>query len=223
MVSFLSEARFKGAFEGFTEFKVVGDRNVLDIALGGVIFYEFLVIVFGGVEGFQGFYFGDDLAGPFVGCGECGDLIVDDLLFFGGIIENDVAVLGADIVALAVELGGVDAGEESFDEGLEGDLRWVVKDLYGFGVTGGSGTDFFIAGVFGGAAGEAGDGVADAHEALEDDLRMPEAAFGEIGGLFIWRGRAGVFCGDGGLGLGAGDKKKDRGDGGKDLFHFKIA
>ena len=217
------ETGFEGAFEGFAEFEVVGDGDVADVALVGVVFDVFLVIVFGGVEGGEGFYLGHDLAGKFVSGGEGSDLVVDDLLFFGVAIEDHVAVLGADVISLAVEFGGVDAGEEGFDQCFEGDLCGVVEYFDGLGVAGGAGADFFVARIFGGAAGETGYGVANAGEALEDDLGVPEAAFREVGGLFVGSGGAGVFCGDiDGLGLAAGDEEEDGGESGQEVFHFNM-
>ena len=68
----------------------------MDVGVVRVVFDIFLVIGFGGVKGFEGLHFGDDLRGIFVGGRQSGDLVVDDLFFLVIAIEDDRAVLGAD-------------------------------------------------------------------------------------------------------------------------------
>jgi hypothetical protein len=63
------------------------------------------------------------------------------------------------------------------------------------------------------AAGVAGDGVANAYEALEDDLGMPETPFGEVGDGFVRRRFVGFFDGDIDLlGLTAGGQEEEKGE-----------
>lgn len=121
---------------------------------------------------------------------------------------------------LPVEFSRVDAGEKGFDECFKGDLCRVIENFNGFCVTGRAGAHIFVARVFGGAAGKTGYGVADPEQALEDDLGVPEAAFGEVGGLFIGGRWARVFGGDGHLGLTAGYHEEDGAEGEEETFHI---
>jgi len=212
---------FEGAFEGFAEFLVFGDADVLDVWVVRVVFDIVLVVGFCGVEVFEGFHFGDDLSGEFVGGGEFGDLVVNDLFFAGVAIEDDGAVLGADVISLAVELSGVDAGEEGLDEGGEGYFGGVIIYLDGFGVAGSAGLHLLVVRVQVVAAGIARYDVSDAGEAFEDDLGVPEAAFGEVGDLFVGGSRAGVFGRNLHIGLGsaAGDQEEDGAEGEEEAFH----
>ena len=95
--------------------------------------------------------------------------------------------------SLAVDFGRIFAGEIGGHEGSEGYLRRIIIYLYGFCVPGRAGADLFIVRVFIGTAGVTGNGISDAEQALEDDLGMPEAAFGKVGHLFIRRRFAGFF------------------------------
>src|SRR6185437_3982805 len=145
---------------------------------------------FGGVEGPEGLDLGDDLAGVFFFGRETGDLVLYYLFFLWVPVESYRPVLCAFVRALAVEFSRVHRSEECPHERGEGYLRGVVIHLDRFGVTSGAGADLFIIGVGVGASAVAGDRIADAFEALEDDIGMPEAPFGEIGdGLF----RAGLI------------------------------
>lgn len=193
----------------------------MHVGVVGVIFDIILVVGFGGVEAIEGFHFGDDLPGEFVGGGEFGDLVIYDLLFVGVAVENDGAVLGTDVISLAVELGRVDAGEECFDEGGEGYFGRVIVYLDGFGVAGGAGLYFFVVRMEVVAARVARYDISYTDEAFEDDLGVPEASFGKVGGLLIGGGFSRVFGWDGGcLGLAAGDEEEDGGKSEKEAFHI---
>jgi hypothetical protein len=75
--------------------------------------------------------------------------------------------------------------------------------------------------VFVGAAGVTGYGVPYANEALENDLCVPEAAFGEISHCFVGSGFAQFFFWYvNGLGLAAGGQEKYSAEREKELFHI---
>jgi hypothetical protein len=78
-------------------------------------------------------------------------------------------------------------------------------------MAGGAGGDFFVVGMEVIAARKAGYDISYADEAFEDDFGVPEAAFGEVGYLFVGRGFPGVFGRDIRVGLGsaAGYQKED--------------
>ena len=79
------------------------------------------MVVFAGVEGFEGRDFGDDGVGEGVGGGELRDVGFGDSLLIGGAEEDGGAVGGAGVGALAVEGGGVVDGEEDAEELAVGD------------------------------------------------------------------------------------------------------
>ena len=93
--------------------------------------------------------------------------------------EDDAAVLGAPVGALAVELGGIVEGEEELEELGVGDAVGVVGELDDFGVAGEVGADGVVAGVVSGAAFVADGGFKDAGNLLEFCFDSPEAACAE--------------------------------------------
>ena len=97
--------------------------------------------------------------------------------------EDGGAVLGADIVALAVEGGGIVDGEEDVQQVGVRDAGRVEGDLHDLGMTGATGADLLVAGVGGGAAGITGDDIRDANHLVEDGFEAPEAAAGKDGCL----------------------------------------
>ena len=192
-------------FEGF-DFGVVADH---DVGVVGILEGVVLVVVFAGVEGFEGGDLGDDgVRKDFFG-GELGDVGVGYALLVGGAEEDGGAVGGALVGALAVEGGGVVDGEEDAEELAVGDARGVVDDFDGLGVVSGFGGDLIVGGGGGFAAGLARGGLEDSLDALEDGLRAPEAASCEDGFFFVGRGGEGCvyFRGrDGAVGCcGAGE------------------
>ena len=102
---------------------------------------------------------------------------------FGRGGEDGGAVLGADVVALAVEGGGIVDGEEDVQQVGVGDASGVEGDADDLGMTGAPGADLVVGGVGGGATGIAGDDIGDAEDLVEDGFEAPEAAAGEDGGL----------------------------------------
>ena len=130
-------------FQGF-DFWVVADH---DVGVAGIVEGVVLVVGLGVVEAFEGGELGDDGLGEGVGDFELGDVGGADLSLLVGGVEDGGAVGGADIVALAIELGGVvDDGEEDLEEFAVGDPGGVVDDFYGFGVAGGFGGDLVVGG-----------------------------------------------------------------------------
>jgi len=147
----------------------------VDVAVGGfaVFVVVVLVVVFGGPEGGGGGEFGFDVEGLLA---ELVDELLGDAFLVGVEVEDGGAVLGADVGALAVELGEVVCFEEEAGEGFEGGFGGVEEDFDGFGVSGGVGADLGVGGVLGVASGVAYGGGDDAGGALEVVLGAPEAS-----------------------------------------------
>ena len=95
--------------------------------------------------------------------------------------EDGGAVLGAHVVALAVEGGGVVNGEEDVQDIGVGDLRGVEGDAHDFRVTSAAGTHLLVGGIDVGTAGVTGDDIGDAGDLVEDGFEAPEASAGEDG------------------------------------------
>ena len=104
------------------------------------------MIVLRGVEVFVGLDGGDDGLGEGAGFVDL-VLVVFRFLPAGMRVENDAAVLGPLVISLTVEGGGVVGLPEYFQEFVVADLRWVVDDLAGFGVSGISFGDLVVGGV----------------------------------------------------------------------------
>ena len=205
---------FDFVFEVFEDFLDLGKGDGLDVAVAGVFAGKVLVIGLGEVEALEGFDGGDDGAGEGLGVVELLDVGLGDAFLVVVFVEDGAAVLGAAVGALAVEGGGVVAGEEDAEELAVGDFRGVVGDADGFGVTGVAVADALVVGGVGGAAGVTGDDVLDALEGFEDGLSAPEAAAGNDHCLF------GVVLGcgeiDGGFGeVGGGLGGEGAGDAGE--------
>jgi len=137
------------------------------------------VVVFGGVEGFEGDDFGDDGVGPQVLGFQVLDSFFGDGFLLLGVVEDGGAVLGADVVALAVEGGGVVDGEEDVQEDSVGDMSGVKGDAHDLGVTGVPGADLLVGGINVGTAGITGDDISYACDLVEDGFEAPEATAGE--------------------------------------------
>ena len=127
-------------------------------------------------------------------------------------VENHGAILRALIGALAVEFRGIVRDrEENAQQFAVGDLRRIVDDLHGFGVSGLAGADHFIFGVLDRAARVAGSGADHTFHMLENRLDAPETATrhhrclltGNRGQLGVLRGR-GNGCSGAGFGVAGG-------------------
>src|SRR5512139_574331 len=103
--------------------------------------------------------------------------------------ENRRAVLSADVVALAVELGRVVQREEHLQQVAVRNHVWVEAHLHHLGVAGVAVADVLVGRVLRVAPHVAGDGGFDAAQAVEHRFEAPEAAAGE-GGDFTWHGIA---------------------------------
>ena len=113
-----------------------------------------------------------------------------------GVIEDGGPVLGADIIALAVEGGRVVEVPEPIENFLVGDFLWVENDLDDFGMAGGAEANFVIGWVFDGSAHEPGGDGDDAIELPVDCLDAPVTTGCESGGFGaggdFWNGSWGV-------------------------------
>ena len=118
----------------------------LDVAVVGIFEGVVLVVVLGAVEAFEGDDLGDDGLRPGVRGVELRDVGGGDALLLGRGEEDGGAVGGADVIALAVERGGVVDGEEDAEKLAVGETRGIVDDLDGFGVAGGFGGDLVVGG-----------------------------------------------------------------------------
>ena len=95
------------------------------------------------------------------------------------------AVLGAAIVALLVEAGGVNDAEIVLQDVVEAEPICVVDDLDGFGMARVAAHHVFVRRVFGLAVGVAGNGIHHAGDALEIGFHAPETAAGKVDGVCI--------------------------------------
>lgn len=187
---------------------------------GFVLFVVVLVVDGARVEGGGGGDFGDDGFGEQGGGGFFGGF--GDGFLFGGVVEDGGAVLGADVIALAIEGGGIVEVPEPGEEFLVGDFFRVEDDADDFGVTGGAFADIVVGWVFDLAAHESGyDGV-DAVELAEGGFDAPVAA-GTEGGDFGSFGDGGKWGRFHGFSVGwrfAGSKRGDEeGEGEEEFFH----
>src|ERR1035438_9107390 len=112
------------------------------------------------IERAQRDHFGHDGGWEHFGCVDPADVGLGGLFLVLVGVEDDGAVLSADVGALAIFLGGVVGdGEKDLQKLAIGDLGRIVGDLDGFGVTGGAVFDNLVVGGLGLAAGIAGDGL----------------------------------------------------------------
>jgi hypothetical protein len=93
------------------------------------------------------------------------------------------AVLGAHVVALAVELGRVVHQEENLQDLAGADLRRVIHQLDHLGAAGGAGAHLLVGGRGGLAVAVAAFHVQHAAHLLEHRLGAPEAAAGQHDGF----------------------------------------
>lgn len=96
------------------------------------------MVVLGRIECVEFSDFGDDWVGEDFLVGELLDHVFGGLFFFFSSVENCGTVLGAAVVALAVEGCGVVGCKENMEYVGIRDGGGVVIDFDGFGVTGGS-------------------------------------------------------------------------------------
>lgn len=131
-----------------------------------------LVIVFRRIKRRRGLQPGDD--GRRVVAGQVRQLSFRRLTLFFVVVKQYRRVLRADVVALAVEGGGVVQREEGAQQGVVIDLGRVVADLHRFHVAAAAAADFLVTGVGAGAAGIAGNGAVDAGQAVVGAFDAPK-------------------------------------------------
>jgi hypothetical protein len=134
------------------------------------------MIFFGAVEGRGGFDLGGDGATEASGGFELRFRSARRLFLLGRVIENHTAVLGADIGALAIDLGWVVGAPEYVEQTIIADFRRIVLDLDHFGVAGQVGADVFICGIRSVAASVADGCVDHAVDVAEGRFNSPETA-----------------------------------------------
>ena len=184
-----------GLVAGYVADGYVGYVGVIGVGIDVV-----LVVVFGAPEGGVGLYLGSYGRMVLTTLIERGYLLFGHCLFAGVAVEDDGAVLGAFIRALAIHLRGVFLCLEVYFEQLGiGDLCAVVIDVHGFGMAGIAGFHILVGGVRSSAACIARYAVYHALNALKKCLLVPEAACGE-GSLAVVREIGGYFVGGKGIG-----------------------
>lgn len=160
------------------------------IRLVGVVGVVILVVVLRRVEVLVGLDGGDDGFGENVVFVELIFVVLGAFLLGVVMVEDDAAVLGTLVVALAVQSGGVVGLPENLEQFVEGDLGRVVDDLAGFGVTGRTRGYLLIGGVHDVPPAVAGSHLEHAVQLLEDGLGTPEATRAK-GGRIGFEGSAG--------------------------------
>ena len=184
-----------GLVAGYVADGDVGNVGVISVGIDVV-----LVVVFGAPEGGIGLYLGSYGRMVLTTFIKCGYLLLGHGLFAGVAVENDGAVLGAFIRALAIHLCGVFLRLEVYFEQLGiGDLCAVVIDIHGFGMAGIACFHVFVSGVRCSAACIARYAVYNAFDALKKRLLVPETACGK-GSLAVVREIGGYFVGGEGIG-----------------------
>lgn len=102
------------------------------------------MIVFGWVECWQWFDFGDDGIVLDLVCFEIGDQFVCNFGLFFIMGEDGRVILSVVIVVLMVECGWVVNGEEGDQQCVIVDYVWVEGNLCDFCMVGGVGVDVFV-------------------------------------------------------------------------------
>lgn len=165
--------------ELLAELRDLGGDHELAVALTRIAREVLLVVILGGVEGLER----EDLRHHRVRPELLGFELTDDFqrcrLLFGQGGEDGGAVLRADIIALAVEGGGVVNGEEDVQKVGVRDLGGVEGDAHHLSVTGMPGTHLLVSGIDVGAAGITGDDIRDADDLVVNGFEAPEAAAGK--------------------------------------------
>src|SRR5690625_4094806 len=93
---------------------------------------------------------------------------------------DTAAVLGAHIVALAIEGGGVNNTEKMPQQIIQADLAGVIAYLYGFGMPGIRINDLLVGGVFSTAIRIARKHINDSGQAFKVGLNPPKTSPSKI-------------------------------------------
>lgn len=105
------------------------------------------------------------------------------LALFLAVVKNSASVLGAHIVALTIQGGGVMCFPENFQQFGKTDFSRIIYDLQAFRVTGFTTTHFFVGGILGFAAGVTGGYLNHSFQGGEYRFGAPEATVGQGGDL----------------------------------------
>jgi len=93
--------------------------------------------------------------------------------------EHRRTILGAHVVALAIERSWVVNGEEHVQDDFSGHDLWIKDDGNALGVAGGAGADLSIVRIAGVPADVSGDDSMNAARALVNRIQAPEATAGQ--------------------------------------------
>ena len=118
-----------------TELCHLGSNHHLTVTVVFVVGKIFLMIVFGGVEGFKARHLSDNRATPHVRLIERVDGGLGDVLLFIRMEEDGGAILCSNVRALLVQGSGIVDGEEDVEQVLEGDNLIIEGDFNDFGMT----------------------------------------------------------------------------------------
>jgi len=153
-----------------------GLYNHTAVTLTAVGFEVVLVILLGGPEGFQGFNPGNRQRLVYTGVyqslkGSFGRLFLGFV-----VVKNNGTVLGADVVSLAVESGGIVGVPEHFQDGCEGDCCCIKAHFHNFGMPGFSGGYLSVIRIFDSASGISRACGYNARYSLVNSFNTPEAS-----------------------------------------------
>ena len=155
-------------------------QTQIDVAIPARVLFQIILVIGFGWEEVKHLLDFDGIALPQLGGKEY--LGIDP-------IENvDIIdagpILGAFVVALAVDGKGIDETKIVFQKIRERDFAVLIVNFDGFGMAGGSGFHVFVFGEGGMAVGVPHPSGDDAFELIEVGLNAPEASAGEIDCLF---------------------------------------
>src|SRR5208337_3294826 len=162
------------------------DVNVA-VRAAPVIAVVILMVRLGRVEFGQGDELGNDRRAKDAAAGEVLVRLLGRLLLLVVVVENDRAVIGAEVVFLPVQGGRVVSHPEDVEELLVADDRRVIFDLDHLGMAGQTGADHLVGRVRNVSAGVARDHRLHARNPLENRLHAPEAATAKSGLLDLLR------------------------------------
>lgn len=149
------------------------------IRLGRISDKIFLMIVFGDKKGGGGYNLGDDRPVEYLVLGQRLNRGLGRGLLLRRMVKNCGTILGADIIALAIEGGRVMDAEKDFQKfsiGNDGGIKCQVND---FGMSGGAAADRFICRMCDAASHVSGFDRLHAVDLVEHRFQAPEAASGQ--------------------------------------------
>ncbi len=178
----------------------IADGDMGYVGVIGIGVDVVLMVVFCTPEGGIGLYLGSYGRMVLAALIERGYLLLGHYLFAGVAVEDDGAVLGAFIRALAIYLCWVFLClEVYFEQPGIGDLCAIVIDVHRFGMAGIACFHILVSGMRSSAARIARYAIYYALNTLKKSFLMPEAACGKCG-LAVVRKIRGYFVGSKGIG-----------------------